>query len=61
MIDGYLSGFTNPRHYMPLLIQKQSVAFRHGWKNGRDDKLGYINFNDSASSLKARARIILEN
>jgi hypothetical protein len=39
MIDGYLDGFEDDRDDYPSQSNR-SEAYRHGWLNGRDDRLG---------------------
>jgi hypothetical protein len=39
MVDGYLDGFEDERDEYPAQSNR-SEAYRHGWLDGRDDRLG---------------------
>lgn len=59
MVRGYLAGFNSGELDIPACHDMQSVAFRHGWMNGRDDRTGSP--RDRAQVLRARAELILAN
>ena len=40
MIDGYMDGFHDDRAEFPSTLSNRGAAFRHGWENGRDDRVG---------------------
>lgn len=58
MINGYIDGFSDDRADLPKNTN-YSPAYTHGWLNGRDDRIGKP--RDTASVLRNRADIILEN
>ena len=39
MVDGYLDGFEDDREEFPASLSNRGRAYRHGWLNGRDDRL----------------------
>jgi hypothetical protein len=39
MVEGYLDGFSDNRHNLPV-HHNYSPIYAHGWLNGRDDRLG---------------------
>lgn len=56
MVHGYLDGVDDDR----VEYQEQSnrsEAYKHGWLNGRDDRIGFP--RDTAENLRKRAREIL--
>ena len=59
MVRGYLAGFNSGEFDIPTCHDMQSVAFRHGWMNGRDDRTGSP--RDRAEVLRARVDLILAN
>ncbi len=40
LVDGYLDGFRDNRLDYPI-ISNRSETYKHGWLNGRDDRIGY--------------------
>lgn len=58
MVKGYIAGFTSHLKAPPLICN-WSVSYKHGWLNGRDDRLGKP--RSSASILRKRADLILNN
>lgn len=40
MTEGYLDGRTDDREELPPSLSNRSASYRHGWLNGRDDRLG---------------------
>lgn len=59
MVRGYMAGFNSDSLDLPNCHDFQSAAFRHGWLNGRDDRVG--NPRERASVLRARAGLIVSN
>lgn len=57
MVRGYLAGFNSTSDQLPDCHKNKSVAFRHGWLNGRDDRLG--NPREKANVLLRRAEMII--
>jgi hypothetical protein len=39
MVEGYGDGFRDDRTEMPKSFANRSLSYRHGWLNGRDDRL----------------------
>lgn len=56
MVLGYLAGLESGSLNLPNCHRSRTPAFKHGWLNGRDDRLGKP--RERASVLLARARII---
>lgn len=56
MVRGYMAGLKSVHTEMTEWVKRQSVAYRHGWLNGRDDRIG--NPRDFADVLRRRANII---
>lgn len=50
MLDGYRAGFTDERAEYPT-HSNRSEAYKHGWLNGRDDRLN--DPRDTAASIRA--------
>ena len=40
VLEGYLDGFSDDRLELPDSLANRSDLYRHGWENGRDDRLG---------------------
>ena len=59
MTRGYFAGFNAATSTLPKEHACQSPAFKHGWFNGRDDRLGKP--RECASVLRARADLITKN
>jgi hypothetical protein len=57
MTTGYLDGYKSHHIEMPEFIKLKSPAYKHGWLNGRDDRLGKP--RERASVLRRRAEMIL--
>lgn len=58
MVDGYMKGFGGLTDTLPACYEAKSAAWKHGWNNGRDDRLGKP--RDPASVLRRRADMILD-
>lgn len=58
MVAGYRAGLNSNSDELPECYQSQPVAWRHGWLNGRDDRIGHP--RESADVLRRRAQMILE-
>ena len=56
MIEGYLDGLHDHRNELPKM-NNHSPAYKHGWLNGRDDRLEKP--RDRADVLRAKANMIL--
>lgn len=56
MVEGYLAGLESGAPHLPECHLSRSPAFRHGWLNGRDDRVGKP--RESAHVLRARATMI---
>ena len=41
LIEGYLDGLGDSRSELPESLANRSETYRHGWQNGRDDRLGW--------------------
>lgn len=39
-LKGYLDGFQDDREDEPPSLTNRTASYRHGWLNGRDDRLG---------------------
>ncbi len=59
MVRGYLCGFRSSSEMMPPCHAHESAAFKHGWLNGRDDRVQ--NPRERAAVLRARAEMIERN
>jgi hypothetical protein len=57
MVQGYLCGYNGADGALPACYAKRSPAFKHGWNNGRDDRLGKP--SEKAAVLRARSGMIL--
>ena len=57
MAQGYMDGGKDHRTELPE-NSNYSPAYIHGWKNGRDDRIGKP--HDTAANLREKAKIILE-
>ena len=56
MVRGYMAGFCSGAMELPACHEKRSAAFRHGWLNGRDDRIGKP--RAKADVLRRRAAMI---
>lgn len=59
MVDGYRAGMKSGSDELPECHKAKSAAFRHGWLNGRDDRLQHP--RESADVLRRRAYVIEAN
>lgn len=59
MVCGYLAGYDSGSAELPECYKDKSAAFKHGWLNGRDDRLGQP--HEKASVLRRRADMILSD
>lgn len=59
MVDGYWAGRSDGCLDYPEIYRGKSTAFKHGWLNGRDDRVGKP--REKATVLRARAEMILNN
>jgi hypothetical protein len=57
MISGYFAGRDDTDIELPEDRKRESVAWRHGWEDGRDDRIGKP--RDRADVLKARTMMLL--
>ena len=57
MVDGYMAGYGSGAPDLPECHKDRSPQFRHGWLNGRDDRIGKP--REKADTLKRRAGMIL--
>lgn len=39
IVEGYMDGFKSDANELPSLTNR-SDSYKHGWRNGRDDRLG---------------------
>lgn len=39
MVEGYLDGFQDDRSDFPAGQSNRGASYRHGWLNGRDDRV----------------------
>lgn len=39
MVQGYRDGLTDEREGFPASLANRGASYRHGWMNGRDDRL----------------------
>ena len=56
MVNGYFAGLNSASSEPPQCHENQPAAFKHGWLNGRDDRVG--NPRDRADVLRRRAQMI---
>lgn len=57
MLTGYRDGRADDRDDLPTSAANRSPAYCHGWRNGRDDRVGLP--RAGASDLRAEAVSIL--
>lgn len=57
VVDGYMKGIGGLSETLPECYDKKSAAWKHGWRNGRDDRLGRP--RECASVLRRRADMVL--
>lgn len=53
--EGYLDGLNDDRDELPASLANRSESYRHGWQNGRDDRLGRPRM--SASKIRRAGEI----
>lgn len=53
MVEGYFDGLRDDRGEIPDLTNRSDV-YVHGWRNGRDDRIGQP--RDTAENLRQAAR-----
>lgn len=58
-VEGYLSGYNSSSMEFPDCYINKPAAFKHGWLNGRDDRIRC--HRDKASVLLARYKLIERN
>lgn len=58
MFEGYRDGFNDRREQLPASLANRSHSYRHGWLNGRDDRLGKP--RASAAALRQDAQEAIE-
>lgn len=56
MVIGYLAGLASGSPILPVCHYSQSAAFKHGWLNGRDDRISKP--HETADVLRRRAHMI---
>jgi ribosome modulation factor len=59
VIEGYLAGRNSSSLDLPDCHKHKSAAWKHGWLNGRDDRIGVP--REKASVLLARYELIERN
>lgn len=59
VVEGYLAGRNSSSLDLPECHENKSAAFKHGWLNGRDDRVGVP--RDKARVLMARYELIENN
>ncbi len=57
MMAGYMDGLDSGSSELPACHKHKSAAYRHGWLNGRDDRIHKP--REKASVLRARAGMII--
>lgn len=57
MVRGYMAGLDSGAIELPACHLSEPIAFRHGWLNGRDDRIGQP--RELADTLRRRANMIL--
>ena len=58
-VQGYLAGYKSGSLELPPCHLDKPAAFKHGWLNGRDDRISKP--RDRASVLRARYELIERN
>lgn len=56
MVLGYYAGYDSGAAELPECHKDASPAFKHGWLNGRDDRIGKP--RERADVLKRRAKMM---
>ncbi|MDQ5884031.1 MAG: hypothetical protein QG556_368 [Pseudomonadota bacterium] len=56
MVSGYIDGLNSSFDLPP---KNQTASYKHGWMNGRDDRLGEP--RDNIDVIRARANMILKS
>lgn len=57
MMAGYMDGLDSGSEDLPDCHKHKSASYRHGWLNGRDDRIHKP--REKASVLRARAGMII--
>lgn len=57
MTEGYIDGWGDDRPELPESLANRSASYRHGWLNGRDDRLGTPRAPAAQIELQASAAI----
>ncbi|WP_332116011.1 hypothetical protein [Azorhizobium caulinodans] len=55
MVQGYIDGLADERTDYPSSLANRGWAYRHGWLNGRDDRIGKP--RAPAASLRDQANV----
>lgn len=56
MVLGYMDGKSDDRNEMPVSMSNRSYSYRHGWMNGRDDRINSP--RASAAELRKMAYVV---
>ena len=59
MMEGYLAGFLDEELELPDRLDNRSHCSKHGWLNGRDDRIGKP--RDTATNLRLQAQEAYDN
>ena len=59
VVIGYMEGLSSEDLELPSRYKNSKAAFKHGWLNGRDDRIGRP--RDSYDVLMARYKMIEDN
>lgn len=57
MVRGFWDGFEAESVALPDAAHLESAAYQHGWRNGRDDRIGHL--RAPAQTLRERADFLL--
>lgn len=57
MVDGHMAGFNDSSSELPERYKDKSVAFKHGWTNGKNDRMSKV--PTGVDVLRRRAEMIL--
>ena len=55
--QGYLDGWEASDLRFPTSLEHRSASYRHGWSNGRDDRLGKQRFSAELDYMLANAAL----
>ena len=53
LIEGYFDGRNDDEFELPIRLDNHSHSYKHGWLNGRDDRIGKS--RDTAVNLRLQA------